>query len=85
MGWSGGSGLAYQVWDAVKAHIPKYAKPKVARDIISAFEQQDADTMQEAEELWDAAYIRCKCYDPATWECNNNCTKCDGLGWVDRK
>lgn len=84
MGWASGSGLAQEVWDSVKAYIPKRKKAEVAREIIAAFEQEDADTMQEAEELWDAAFERCACWDPVIYDFNQDCTTCDGLGWIER-
>jgi hypothetical protein len=85
MGWASGSGLAEEVWNAVKEFIPKKKKAAVAREIIGSFESMDCDTMQECTEMWNAAYVRCSCYDKETGDFNEHCTKCDGLGWVDRK
>lgn len=85
MGWGSGSYLARQVWDSVKEHIPKKYKAKVAREIIRSFENEDCDTIQEAEELWNAAYERCDCFVPETYDFNESHEKCDGLGWVERK
>lgn len=55
MGWSGGSYVAEQVWDLIKDFIPKNKKKKVAREIIDIMEDQDCDTIDEAEELCEAA------------------------------
>lgn len=55
MGWGSGSELAEEVWSIVKPYIPPAERRQVAKDIVSAFEDQDCDTLQEAEELWQDA------------------------------
>jgi hypothetical protein len=52
MGWAGGSGLAADIWDTVREYIPEEARKKVARKIVDLFENEDCDTMPEAELLW---------------------------------
>jgi hypothetical protein len=53
MGWSGGSEVAYRVWDAVKEYIPDNKKKEVANSIIDTLEDQDWDCLEEAEELYE--------------------------------
>jgi hypothetical protein len=55
MGWSGGSEIAAEVWDLVKDFIPPKKRKRVAKQIVSLFEDQDCDTMYEAEDLMEAA------------------------------
>jgi hypothetical protein len=52
MGWGRGSQLAEEVWDIVRHHIPFHSRKHLAGMIIDAFEEYDADTMDEAEQLW---------------------------------
>lgn len=52
MGWSGGSKLAEDLWSVIRKHLPARHRKKVANKIIDLFENQDADTMEEAEDLW---------------------------------
>lgn len=47
MGWASGSGIAEDVWEAVKKYIPKEDLKKVAGRLIDIFEAEDCDTMQE--------------------------------------
>jgi len=51
MGWASGSAIAETVWDAVRKHIPKDKRQKVAREIVEVFESEDCDTMDEARRL----------------------------------
>jgi hypothetical protein len=55
MGWASGSEIAESIWDAVKKSIPKKDQKKVAKKIIEIFENNDCDTIEEAEELYQAA------------------------------
>ncbi len=43
MGWSSGSELADEVWALVEKYIPSKNKSAVAKKIVSAFEDHDAD------------------------------------------
>ena len=60
MGWSSGSELAQEVWDAVYPHLPKKARQDVAQQIVEAFENHDADdwyaTNENDEDLYWAAF-----------------------------
>ena len=51
MGWCAGSEIAEDVWKLVRQHIPFTERREIARRIIDRFEQEDADTMDEAETL----------------------------------
>lgn len=56
MGWAAGSQIAEEAWDLVRDFIPEEEKPDIAQSFIDLFEEHDADTMEEAEQLWaDAA------------------------------
>lgn len=55
MGWAGGSGIAANVWSSVEKYIPANQKKRVAKRIIDIFENEDCDTIDEAEELCKAA------------------------------
>lgn len=57
MGWSGGSEIASEVWDIVKEFIPKKKRKVIAKQIVNLFEDNDCDTMYEAEELMEAAEL----------------------------
>lgn len=83
MGWASGSELAEGIWDDIKDVIPEKKKKKVARKIIERFQDNDCDTMDECEELQEAAELPQEC-----WECgrefaygkldeNGLCIDCD--------
>jgi len=55
MGWSGGSEAADGVWESVKHYIPEAKKKEVANEIISVLEDQDWDTLNEVEELYEVS------------------------------
>jgi hypothetical protein len=60
MGWSSGSQIAEDVWSVIEKQIPKAKRKKVAREIVNIFEANDCDTMDEAEDLMEAAdFPRC--------------------------
>lgn len=52
MGWAAGSALAEKIWEIIKGHIPEHEKQNTASQIVDAFEYEDCDTMEEAEELY---------------------------------
>lgn len=51
MGWCGGAAIANDVWAMVREYIPVARRREIARKIIDRFEDEDADTMDEAEQL----------------------------------
>lgn len=55
MGWASGSAIAEAVWDIVSPFIPVKHHEKVAKELVTLFENEDCDTMYEAEELMLAA------------------------------
>lgn len=55
MGWSGGGQLAAGVWEAVRYKMPKVVQQDAARLIVQLFEDEDCDTVYEAEDLVAAA------------------------------
>ncbi len=55
MGWCSGSKVAADVWEAVREHIPKRKRKKVALEIIDIFQAQDCDTIEEACQLCEDA------------------------------
>ena len=55
MGWASGSAIAEAVWATVSPFIPVKHHEKVAKELVELFENEDCDTMYEAEELMDAA------------------------------
>ena len=57
MGWCSGSEIAEDVWTVVRRFIPTGSRQQVARKIVDIFENNDADTMEEAEQLWQDADI----------------------------
>ena len=60
MGWSGGSLIAERVWQLVQVYVPGDCRERIAREIIDIFEDEDADTMEEARTLWaDANMPKC--------------------------
>lgn len=56
MGWASGSRLAEVVWAAVEQHLPTEKRQEVALGICDAFADEDCDTLQEAEDLFNTAY-----------------------------
>ena len=57
MGWCNGSELAQAVWALVRQYIPLDVRPAIAREVIDRFEDEDCDTMYEAEVLMKDAGI----------------------------
>jgi hypothetical protein len=55
MGWSRGSEIAAEVWDLVKEFVPTKKRKSIAKQIVDLFEDNDCDTMYEAEDLMEAA------------------------------
>lgn len=55
MGWASGSIIAEVIWDLIKNEIPKNKQKKIAQKLIDIFENEDCDTIYEAEELYKAA------------------------------
>jgi hypothetical protein len=55
MGWSGGSEMAEEIWRLVGGKIAKPHRKRVARALISIFENQDCDTIDECDALCKAA------------------------------
>jgi hypothetical protein len=55
MGWSRGSEIAAEVWDLVKEFVPPKKRKSIAKQIVDLFEDNDCDTMYEAEDLVEAA------------------------------
>lgn len=51
MGWAGGSGMAADVWKLVRSHIPESKRKRIAKKLVDIFENEDCDTMDEAELL----------------------------------
>lgn len=52
MGWAGGSELAERLWLLVREHIESDDdRRKIALEFIDAFEDEDCDTIDEAENL----------------------------------
>jgi len=54
MGWASGSEIAEKVWKVVSKVIPEKDKKRIARKLITIFENADCDTMYECKDL-----IRC--------------------------
>jgi len=55
MGWASGAMLAEEVWGIVSKYIPEEKRPRVAKQIIEAFRDEDWDAVDEAEALATAA------------------------------
>ena len=51
MGWAGGSAIAEDVWLLVRDYVPVTKRKAVALKVIDRFEDDDTDTMDEAETL----------------------------------
>lgn len=51
MGWAGGSVVAGDVWALVRRYVPEKSRRRVAKRLVDIFEDQDCDTMDEAERL----------------------------------
>jgi hypothetical protein len=82
MGWASGSGVAADVWSAVRRHIPEEKRQTVAKKIIRIFENEDCDTIDEAEQLCRDAgmpnfsYSKCE-----AMECNDVDVFCPYHKW----
>lgn len=57
MGWASGSELAEDVWTLMRQYVPGKKRQRIARKLIDIFEDRDADTMYEAEQLWKDANL----------------------------
>ena len=57
MGWCRGSEIAEDVWALVRPFVYVKERKRIARKLIDIFENHDADTMEEAEQLWQDADI----------------------------
>ncbi len=57
MGWASGSQLAETVWNLFRHHVPKKERKVVARELVRAFEDEDCDTIHEAETLYKDAEL----------------------------
>ena len=51
MGWCGGAQIAEDVWSLIRPHIPIEKRQSIAGKIVDIFEDEDADTMYESEQL----------------------------------
>ena len=51
MSWTGGASLADKAWAIVRPHIDPHSRQEVAEAFIDAFEDEDADTMDECTQL----------------------------------
>jgi hypothetical protein len=51
MGWASGSEMASDIWALFRKYVPEKSRKRVARELVSIFEMQDCDTMDEAERL----------------------------------
>jgi hypothetical protein len=56
MGWGSGSSIARGVWAQVQEHLPAGKRNEIALAICKLFEDEDCDTLPEAEDLFKAAY-----------------------------
>lgn len=57
MGWASGSQIAEDVWDTVRKHIPVKNRKRIAREIVSIFEDADCDTLEECDQLMEDAEL----------------------------
>jgi hypothetical protein len=57
MGWCRGSEIAEDVWKLMRPFVYVKERKRIARKLIDIFENHDADTMEEAEQLWQDADI----------------------------
>lgn len=57
MGWSGGTDVAWEVWDAVKDRLKPEEVAEAAQDIILALLRKDWDCLDECEPIMEAAGI----------------------------
>ena len=55
MTWNG-SIIAENIWEIVKDYIPEEEKQNIAQKIVELFEQEDCDTIDDAEDLYETAY-----------------------------
>lgn len=51
MGWANGSQIAQEIWDAVRPWLTKDQRRVVGIKLINIFENNDCDTIEEAEQL----------------------------------
>lgn len=51
MGWASGSGLAAEIWSMFRKYVPTRSRKRVALKLVDLFENEDCDTMDEAERL----------------------------------
>ena len=51
MGWAGGAAIAEDLWKTFRNFVPEVRRRDLAKFIIERFEEEDADTMYEAETL----------------------------------
>lgn len=51
MGWASGSAIAEEIWNTIRPHIRPGTRGAMARAIIEIFENNDCDTLDEAELL----------------------------------
>lgn len=49
MGWASGSMLAEKVWKLFRKYVSEEERTIVAKQLIKAFQQEDWDTVEEAE------------------------------------
>ncbi len=57
MGWASGSGLAEEVWELVRKHVPKSRRKKIANEVYELFCAQDADDWDYDDDLLKDAGI----------------------------
>ena len=51
MGWCRGSGMAEELWNAIKIHIPEDKKKVVAEIMYTHFDNKDADCWEPDMDL----------------------------------
>lgn len=79
MGWASGSGLAEEVWDLVRKHVPVRHRKRCALKVYHMFCEQDADDWDVTGDLLSDAGLAKACeecgtvysteYGDGCWEC----------------
>lgn len=49
--------MATKIWSLVREFVPARKRKRIAKELVDIFEQQDCDTMYEAEQLMKDAGI----------------------------
>jgi hypothetical protein len=66
MGWASGSGLAQEMYRAIRRDIPVPRRKRVAESVLRFFEEFDADDWDESSILWSDSER------PLTWDDEND-------------